>query len=103
MKMRRKVFKNLGTVPVFEIFEVDAGQSQLFASVCATHAASARSAEAFPPNEPKVFSAALPASPLDSCLRRNDGGDRTACLEAVWIPGSAGMTMGIGIDKNLES
>jgi hypothetical protein len=42
----------------------------------ATHAGSARSAESLRPNEPRACPAAPLASSLDSCLRRNDGGNR---------------------------
>jgi hypothetical protein len=42
----------------------------------ATHAASARSAGPLRPNERKAPFTAPLASPLDSCLRRNDGGNR---------------------------
>jgi len=44
----------------------------------ATHAVSARSTGPLRPNERGAFFTAPATSPLDSCLRRNDDGNRTA-------------------------
>jgi hypothetical protein len=46
----------------------------------ATHAASARSAGPLRPNERRACPTAPLASPLDSCLRRNDGGNRPSSV-----------------------
>jgi hypothetical protein len=45
----------------------------------ATHAASVRSAGPLRPNERRAYPTAPFASSLDSCLRRNDGGNRALC------------------------